>query len=115
MTKWMQAREVFETAQRAYHDALIDLGEHRLSVHYAHVMIYLLDGEMGASALAEKSGFVRTTFTPIVDRLIDLGYVERHVNPHDRRAVLLALTDSGRKITRKICAAFAKVDGELVE
>jgi len=40
--------------------------------------------------------------TTLVDELIDLGYAERREHPHDRRAVLVVLTDRGEKLMREM-------------
>jgi DNA-binding MarR family transcriptional regulator len=56
-----------------------------------------------------------TSVTNAVDRLEDAGLVTRSAHPEDRRAVLVALTPSGRRLAEEATAAlnaevFAKPD-----
>lgn len=51
-----------------------------------------------ASALAAKLGVTPAAVTYIVDRLAERGYVERSVNPADRRQTLLTVRDTGGQV-----------------
>jgi len=42
------------------------------------------------------------TLTGILDRLESAGLIQRKQHPEDRRAICICLTDSGRKITKKL-------------
>ena len=50
------------------------------------------------AALAEAIGADKTRIIPILDELQERGYIERIPDPDDRRARLLAITESGRSI-----------------
>ena len=50
------------------------------------------------AALAEAIGADKTRIIPTLDALQGHGYIERMPDPDDRRARLLAITDSGRSI-----------------
>jgi len=50
------------------------------------------------AALAEAIGADKTRIIPTLDELQGHGYIERMPDPDDRRARLLAITDSGRSI-----------------
>ena len=50
------------------------------------------------AALAEAIGADKTRIIPTLDELQSHGYIERMPDPDDRRARLLAITDSGRSI-----------------
>jgi DNA-binding MarR family transcriptional regulator len=45
--------------------------------------------------LAEETGQVSATMTGIIDRLVERGWVERYGSSHDRRTVLVRLTEAG--------------------
>lgn len=49
------------------------------------------------SDLAHRVLITRPTVTRLVDRLVEQGLVERSPDPTDRRAVLVALSPSGRE------------------
>src|ERR1041385_8553969 len=46
--------------------------------------------------LASLLGVGASAVTPLVDRLVEHGFVERHEDPHDRRITRLTMTDDGR-------------------
>ncbi|MFF4896070.1 MarR family winged helix-turn-helix transcriptional regulator [Streptomyces sp. NPDC001068] len=50
--------------------------------------------------LAEHLGVTKQAAAQLVQELVRKGYVERHPHPHDARARLLALTETGRAATR---------------
>lgn len=60
------------------------------------------------ATLANRIAYDRVTIGGVVDRLCQKGYVARTVNPEDRRARLLELTESGE-------AALARVTPVVVD
>jgi len=62
-------------------------------------ILRVLDSEdnQHASNLAKAVGRAPTSFTPILDRLAVKGFIERKSDPHDRRAVFIALTEKAKK------------------
>ncbi|MFI5831859.1 MarR family winged helix-turn-helix transcriptional regulator [Streptomyces sp. NPDC051578] len=50
--------------------------------------------------LAEHLGVTKQTAAQLVEELVRKGYVERHPHPHDARARLLGLTETGWAATR---------------
>ena len=50
------------------------------------------------AALAEAIGADKTRIIPTLDELQEHGYIERIPDPDDRRARLLAITESGHSI-----------------
>ena len=65
--------------------------------------------------LAERALISRPTASRVVDRLVDKGWIRRWRHDADRRVVLLALTDEGRRV--HTAAARVHLDGiaRLVE
>jgi DNA-binding MarR family transcriptional regulator len=58
--------------------------------------------------LAAGAGITPQSMGALVDELVELGYVERRPDPHDRRAKLIVLTDLGR---RCVAAGMATIEG----
>lgn len=52
--------------------------------------------------LAEHVLLSQPALSRLVDRLVERGLVERTVDPQDRRAIRLFLTDQGREVQRSI-------------
>lgn len=55
-------------------------------------------GEMRMKELAEKLGITTGTLTVQVDKLVSANLIERIPHPGDRRAIVVALTESGQHI-----------------
>ena len=69
--------------------------------------VLLSGGSMRPGALAERLRIAPRSATEVVDDLQDRGLVERHPDPDDRRATLVALTDHGRETGAGIKSARA--------
>ena len=63
------------------------------------VLVISRFGENGVrpGVLAETLSLEASSLVRVVDHLIESGLLERHEDPHDRRARILRLTDEGRK------------------
>ncbi len=57
-----------------------------------------------ASAISRKLGVAQPTITPVMNRLEDMGYIQRSIDLKDRRIVLVKLTDKGCKAYKKVMA-----------
>ncbi len=68
---------------------------------YIMRLLYEEDGQM-ASRLAEGTGRTATSFTPILDKLQNKGFIERRLHPADRRAIKIYLTDKGKGLEEQI-------------
>jgi len=55
------------------------------------------DGPLRLNDLAQRMGTSAPTASRAVDALLELGLVERHPDPNDRRAITIELTDEGRR------------------
>ncbi len=61
------------------------------------VLNHLCDkDEVTSKDLGERTRVDSATLTGVLDRLEALKYIERKNNPHDRRAILVCLTSSGK-------------------
>ena len=88
--------------------ALILAGEHYrqtlsgaigLGTTESQALSYLaVHGESGQSVLARDLGLTSSASTALVDRLERQGVAERVPHPHDRRRLIVRLTDRGRAV-----------------
>lgn len=74
--------------------------------------LYESDGQQ-ASQLAHEVGRAATSFTPNLDKLQEKGYIERHADPNDRRAVLIHLTHKAFDEEQKILGLAHDLDHQL--
>lgn len=63
--------------------------------------------ELRSGELADHLHVVARSVTDLVDDLVERGLVERRPDPHDRRAVLVRLTDEGTRVAEAIAQARA--------
>ncbi|MFF2480460.1 MarR family winged helix-turn-helix transcriptional regulator [Paenibacillus sp. NPDC058071] len=83
---------------------LINAEYNRFNVHGLGMtegkMVLLLDekGPQKASVMAEMLRITSGAVTGIADRLIEHGYISRGRSEHDRRIVLLEITEEGRQL-----------------
>jgi DNA-binding MarR family transcriptional regulator len=75
------------------------LAAHGLSM-WGYIVLLALDRSpiRTQAALAEAIGADKTRIIPTLDELQAHGHIERMPDPDDRRARLLAITDSGRAV-----------------
>ncbi|MEU2347803.1 MarR family transcriptional regulator [Modestobacter sp. NPDC049651] len=85
-----------------------------LSPHQARALrvVGARDG-VRLSELAEALRIAPRSATEVADALTGRGLAERAADPADRRAVLLRLTDDGRRVQREVDAARAADAEEL--
>jgi MarR family transcriptional regulator, organic hydroperoxide resistance regulator len=73
--------------------------EHSLSAIQAKVLIQLdQDGAVTMRALAGRVQYDPSNLTSVIDRLEELGAVERRPDPRDRRAKGIVLTGTGLRL-----------------
>lgn len=73
-------------------------GEHALTLPQALLLSGLLhEDELAVGQLADAAEVSKPTATRMLDALEREGYVERRKTDRDRRAVLVSLTDAGRR------------------
>ncbi|NNH72103.1 winged helix DNA-binding protein [Nocardia uniformis] len=80
--------------------------------HYA-VFRYLDPAGSRITTLAEAAGMTQQSMGELITHLERHGYVERQVDPADRRARLVVLTDSGRTTLAAAGARIVEIERRL--
>ncbi len=106
-----------ETLIERVHEVLPEIGRRLYALVAEHpkvagrplgqikAMLYLYrQGHCTVGELAAKVGVSMPAASELIDRLVDDGFVEREVNPADRRQVLLGLTPRARSYGAEIHA-----------
>lgn len=118
-TEFTAAWEDFTRAtRRARGRVLGPLGESGLSLAQYQLLDGLRSaGELTVTELAVGAGVAPPTATRMLDALVRDGRVTRRTADHDRRAVLISLTEEGRAAVeeagRRVEAARARVRDSL--
>ncbi len=91
------------------------LRAHDLSM-WAYVVLLALGEEpvRGQSTLAQAIGADKTRIIGVLDDLQKRGAIERHPDPHDRRAHLLTLTPAGRTLRDSAQAGIQRQEDRLL-
>jgi DNA-binding MarR family transcriptional regulator len=92
--------EVF--MQRSMRDFRKFMDETNLSFSQINILMRLVHGgNTGVSEVGSQLGVTNAAASQAVDRLVQLGLIERTEDPDDRRAKKLALTPKGRVLIEK--------------
>lgn len=73
------------------------------------VLTTALDAGLTQTEIADRVGIDKTTMVVTLDALEAAGHAERKPSPTDRRARVVAVTETGREIVRKADAIYAEV------
>ncbi len=89
--------------------------EERVTLRQYRMLVLMAGrGETNLVTLAESLAVNPSTALRMVDRLVDVGFVARRVNPASRREVLLQLTQSGKALVDKVTARRRVEIGALI-
>lgn len=73
-------------------------GEHGMPLSHIQVLTMLNDtGILSVSEISKQLAIAKPNITPLIDRLIEEGLVERIRDTQDRRVVNISILDAGRK------------------
>jgi DNA-binding MarR family transcriptional regulator len=95
--------------------SLADAGEEVTLTQYRSLVVLASRGPQSMAALAEAVAVTPATASRMCDRLVKKGLVRRRSDRHDRRAVRLALTESGRDLVDAVSARRRREIAELLE
>ena len=97
---------------RALSAALSDLN---LSAAEINALANLGDGgTLSVRQLSERTGTRASTLTGLLDRLENRGYVNRELDPADRRSFRLPLTEAGQATAARVLAAIADLERDAL-
>ncbi len=71
--------------------------------------LYQNDGKLTMSQIAQKIGKDKSTVTPLIDKLLKLGYIEKEKNEEDKRITYIILTPKGLALKSKFDSISAQV------
>ncbi|NPV93197.1 MAG: MarR family transcriptional regulator [Firmicutes bacterium] len=77
--------------------------EYGITVAQSFILFSLLECDgMNIKKLAERLSIDNSAITGLIDRLVKEGLVERRVDPEDRRAFRIFLTDKGCEMAERV-------------
>jgi DNA-binding MarR family transcriptional regulator len=95
-------------------EALVEAGFTDMPSNGSYVLGLLEPEGAALSDVIADTGVSKQTASQLVDTLFIRGYVERSVDPDDRRRVLLTLTERGRAASNVVFGTVEQIDARLV-
>lgn len=79
------------------------LSQGKITIPQYHILFYLFDkGKATMHEIAEHLLVSPAAVTGLVDKLVKMSFVCRKFSPSDRRVIIIALTERGKKVISKI-------------
>lgn len=87
----------------------IEQKQNPIPLSYVQVLAALNEKEsMSVSEISARFDIAKPNITPLIDRLIDAGYVKRVRNTADRRVVHVVIVDKGREKVAEVVDSLKK-------
>jgi MarR family transcriptional regulator, organic hydroperoxide resistance regulator len=81
-----------------------------------HVLTYLRSYTPASIRdLVRVFGIKQSTFTSLLDRLEQDGFVRRSINPEDRRSFLIHITDEGKELAARLNRLLRSLEDDIRE
>ncbi len=88
--------------------------DYNLTVSQLFLLLALYEKDASTpQELSSKLALNSSTLTGILDRLENKGLIKREVNTHDRRSIIITLTNQAKEIKDALWNIYEKVNGEL--
>ncbi|MBA4241905.1 MAG: hypothetical protein C0448_14360 [Sphingobacteriaceae bacterium] len=86
-----------------------------LDIERYYSILFFLNENNGCNqqCICNNLAIDKTAMVKVIDYLIKVGFVDRNVNPDDRREHFIVLTKKGLKQTGEIVKAFEDIDREI--
>ncbi|MES2760589.1 MAG: MarR family transcriptional regulator [Bacteroidota bacterium] len=86
-----------------------------LDIERYYSILFFLNEHNGCNQqfICNNLAIDKTAMVKVIDHLIKVGFVDRNVNPEDRREHFIVLTKKGSKQTAEIVNAFNNIDAEI--
>jgi DNA-binding MarR family transcriptional regulator len=81
--------------------AMADSDVNLTLLHFEIMRVLKQEGTMHVAKIGEKLLIAKAQMTHLIDKLVELGFVEREIGSVDRRIMNISLTTKGRKCTEE--------------
>lgn len=89
---------IFREVRRSLHRTQAGIKPDISPLHFEIMGLLRNEGTLYAAEIGERLCIARAHMTSLVDRLVELGFVERQMDSSDRRVTNLVLTDKGKTV-----------------
>jgi MarR family transcriptional regulator, transcriptional regulator for hemolysin len=86
-----------------------------LDIERYYSILFFLNDNNGCNqqCICNNLAIDKTAMVKVIDYLIKVGFVERNLNPNDRREHFIMLTKNGEEQTMNIVNAFSAIDNRM--
>jgi len=84
------------------------------ALQYTSLTVLERHPDLTAAHLARNSFVTAQSMADMVTALLDRGLIERHRDPNDRRRLVLALTDEGRRLLDRLRPQVADLEARML-
>jgi DNA-binding MarR family transcriptional regulator len=99
----MELAELLPLLQKKLIKPFEQLSKSKLSPMKFYVLFILEDkGNLSMTELSNELSISKQQMTPVVDKLIESGFIVRRHNEIDRRIITISLTSSGKKFIEEL-------------
>lgn len=90
---------------------LIEYGLSDIITSHGNILTALFEnnGKLAMKEIAKKIGKDKSTVTPLINKLMQLGYIDKMNGEEDKRITYIVLTDKGAELKPKFDAISAQV------
>ncbi|MGW3494826.1 MarR family winged helix-turn-helix transcriptional regulator [Streptomyces sp. NPDC001020] len=85
-----------------------------LSVREQVALNAIAEGAPNQLTIARRSGLDKSTLTPVLDQLERKKLIDRRLDPDDRRARIVTMTDAGRRILTRSSRTTTEIEEDLL-
>ncbi|GAA3084999.1 MarR family transcriptional regulator [Streptomyces olivoverticillatus] len=85
-----------------------------LSVREQVALNAIAEGAPNQLTIARRSGLDKSTLTPVLDQLERKKLIDRRLDPDDRRARIVTITDAGRRILTRSGRTTTEIEEDLL-
>lgn len=93
-------------------------GDFQVELNHTHIrtlMILKFEGESAMSAISAKLNLEKGSFTPVANKLMECGFIEKIVDEKDKRVCNLCLTEIGRVFSEEYSINHVAYINKLLE
>ena len=77
---------------------LTDIGPDITPLHFEIIRLLMEEGIMHVAEIGQRLEIARAQMTQLIEKLVDLGIVERQPDIYDRRIINISLTQQGKSL-----------------
>ncbi|PQO22920.1 MarR family transcriptional regulator [Rhodobacteraceae bacterium WD3A24] len=107
-------RRLHQISVNAFHNRAREAGFDLTPVQFAALDAIRATPGIDQARVASMIAYDRATIGGVIERLVQKGYVRRVVNPRDRRARELTLTEEGRRVFDAILPVVESVQEDIL-